>query len=66
MKPTHLTVIFYDASALVCVGEPVSHRRVTLSLTAEQRCKLVPRNTGTFGGKPTGENIGTCFLEELP
>lgn len=58
-----LTVIFRDNMPTICLGEPVSHRRVTVDLTPEQADALRPRFVGVSGGQNCHEEVSLCFIE---
>ena len=59
-----LTVIMIDPARLLCIGEPVTYRRVTVDLTPEQSEALKRRETGMDRGNPVHEQIGLTFIEE--
>ncbi len=56
--PTHVTFIIRDESPLM-IGEPVSNRRVTITLTDEQRIALELKDLGGIGT----EKFSTIFTE---
>ena len=54
-RPTHITVVFHDYQVAAHIGGGVSHRRVTIELTEEQKNALVHRKNDSH----------TAFLETL-
>lgn len=60
---THLTVLIRDITPLIHLNEPVSHRRVTIELTAEQQQQLKLEKVGHSLGNDIFEDYGTCLLE---
>ena len=59
-----LTVIIGDMSSLHQFDEPITRRTVTITLTDEQKEKLMLRHTHTDRGQPYHEFIINSFLEE--
>lgn len=58
-----LIVIIRDPAPLAVLQEPVSHRRVEITLTPEQIEHLQLRQTGMSMGQPIVEQYSFCFLE---
>ena len=64
MKPRQLTVIFGNEWPLLTIGEPVSHRRVTVDLTPEQAAALTPKWVGRDRERDCYESFSLTFLED--
>ncbi len=52
-RPTHITVVFHDYQVAAHIGGGVSHRRITIELTEEQKIALAHRKNDSH----------TAFLE---
>ena len=59
----HLTFVIRDESPLMILGEPVTHRTVSLALTLEQQEKLLLFCTGKDCGRDIWESISTVYWE---
>lgn len=62
-RPTSLTVIIRDDSPLIHLNEPCALRRVTITLTDEQRHQLRLASLGSRHGQISYEEVSTAFLE---